>query len=438
MVRAPPARVKQRTSVGSRGVVYFFRNFRGIASLDGVVNMRSLALALIAVLTAVLLGEAALRLLGQSYYWAVARQPDPQLGWRPAPGISAWQRFEGNALIETNALGFRDVEHSPHKAPGTFRIAVLGDSFTEAVQVPLDQAWWRVMQRRLNTGACGLGAPDSRPAPARVEVLNFAVSGYSTAQALLAWRHVARRFDPDAVVLAFFVGNDLVENARALDHEALRPYLAAAGSALVLDDGFLSSPAYRFKTSSFGRMTDGLVVHSRIAQTLVQAWHVIRLNAQVRSDVPAQRRSVEPGVDDALYRQPDAEDWRGAWFATEAMLAAFAAEVREAGAQPLLMIVGTGAQVHPNPKVPAAFAMRLGVPDLGYPVRRLLHIASVRDLPALNLVLIMAAEAERSGSPLHGFDNSIVGFGHWNADGHRIAGQAAADALCQTVALKKG
>ena len=399
--------------------------------------MRSLALSLIAALLAALLGEAALRLLGQSYYWAVARQPDPQLGWRPAPGVSAWQRFEGEALVETNALGFRDVAHRRHKAPGTLRIVVLGDSFTEAVQVPLEQTWWRVMQRSLSTGVCAVGAPDSGLAPVPVEVLNFAVSGYSTAQALLAWRHIARRFEPDAVVLAFFLGNDLIENAKALDHEPLRPYLTDQGAALALDDGFLSSPEYRFKISLFGRMLDGLVVHSRIAQTVVQAWHAIRLNAEATSGLSAGRRWLEPGVDDALYREPDDEDWHGAWYATEAMLAAFAAEVREAGAQPLLMIAGTGAQVHPNPKVAAAFAAHFGVPDLGYPVRRLLRTASSQHLPAVNLPLVMATEAERSGSPLHGFDNSIVGFGHWNADGHRVAGQATADALCQMIALRR-
>jgi hypothetical protein len=220
-----------------------------------------------------------------------------------------------------------------------------------------------------------------------------------------------------------------------LDHEPLRPYLTPQGTALAMDDGFLSSPEYRFKTSLFGRMLDGLVVHSRIAQTAVQAWHALRITTQAHSDVPAGRRWLEPGVDDGLYREPDDEDWRDAWSATEAMLAAFAAEVREAGAQPLLMIAGTGAQVHPNPQLPAAFAARLGIPDLGYPVRRLLQAASAQRLPSVNLPLVMATEAERLGSPLHGFDNSIVGFGHWNAAGHRVAGQAAAEALCQTVDL---
>lgn len=395
--------------------------------------MRSLVLTLGAVMFALLLAEGLLRLIGQSYYWAVAKQPDPQLGWRPAPGVSAWQRFEGEALVETSTLGFRDVEHTPnrvrHQAGGGVRVVVLGDSFTEAVQVPLEQTWWRIMQHSLNAQGCGEGDWAGSPAGQGFEVLNFAVSGYSTAQALLAWRHVASRFAPDAVILAFFLGNDLVENAKALDAEPLRPYLAPHGRDLVLDDGFLASDEYRFKTSAFGRIIDRLVVHSRLAQTLVQVRHAVSLHRRIDGDEPG-RRSLEPGVDDALYREPADDAWQGAWSATESMLAAFAREVRQSGAQPLLMLAGTGAQVHPNPRVPAAVAAGIGVEDLGYPVRRLLQTADAQQLPVVNLPELMAKEAEQRQDPLHGFDNSIIGFGHWNAAGHRVAGRAATDALC--------
>jgi hypothetical protein len=116
---------------------------------------------------------------------------------------------------------------------------------------------------------------------------------------------------------------------------------------------------------------------------------------------------------------------------TEAILATFAEEVRGAGAEPLLLIAGTGAQVHPDAQASAAFARHVGVPDLGYPVRRLLSAAFVADLPAVNLPLVMAGEAERSGVMLHGFENAVPGFGHWNADGHRVVANAAAEALCR-------
>jgi hypothetical protein len=410
------------------------------------VCLGAVGLLLAASALSLLLGEGLLRIFGQSYYWALAKRPDPVLGWRPPPSIAAWQRFEGAALVRTNALGFRDRDHAPEKPPRTLRVAVLGDSFTEAVQVPLEQTWWRVMASRLGPADCPTGA--------RVEVLSFAVSGYSTAQSLLAWRAHARGFSPDAVVLALFIGNDLTENLRALDAEPLRPYLrpapspagpgsgagaqpdaVAAGGGLILDDGFRATPAYRRATSAAGRARQWLLLHSRIAQLVVQARDAWRLRGPVtatggpdagRSDV----EPGEPGVDNGVYRPPDTDVWRRAWRATEVMLAAFATETRAAGAEPVLMLIGTGAQVHPHERAALRFAAAIGVPDLGYPVRRLLAVARHNDLPVLNLPALMAAQAERDGVLLHGFPGGRPGFGHWNQAGHLSAGAEAARLVC--------
>lgn len=387
--------------------------------------MRALLLFLAALFLALLLAEGALRLVGQSYYWAVAKEADAVLGWRPAPNVAARQRLEGDALVRTNRLGFRDFDHDLEKPPGTLRIAVLGDSFTEAVQVPLEETWWRIMARRLSESGCGDGGPQT-PA-ARIEVLNFAVSGYSTAQSLRVLREEALRFSPDAVLLAFFLGNDLVENSAALDGEPMRPYLRPGDGSPAWDDGFRHSDAYRFKASPAGRFLDGLMRRSRIGQTVVQVRHMSKAHAQVGL---ALAEPAEPGVDNGIYRVPSDPAWRDAWAVTEALLASFAVEVRAAGAQPLLLVAGTGAQVHPNAAAVDAFARRIGVPDLAYPVQRLLRAASAADLPAVNLPAIMALEAERTGTLLHGFDNAMPGFGHWNAAGHRVAGDAAATALC--------
>jgi hypothetical protein len=381
---------------------------------------------LAAAVAALLLGEAVLRWAGQSYYWALAKRPDPVLGWRPEAAVSAWQRFEGGALIETNGLGFRDRDHAPDKPDGQVRIAVLGDSFSAAVQVPLEETWWRVLEGLLHGGGCGGHGADIVAGAAPVEVLSFAVSGYSPAQSLLAFRHEARRFAPDLVLLELFVGNDLIEGTGALDDESLRPYLVLEDGQLVLDDRFVDLPAFRLRSSSLGRAVAWLTRHSRILQTVVQARHALRGRARDVSGAVA-----EPGVDSNVYREPVSEGWRSAWSVTEAILATFAEEVRGAGAEPLLLIAGTGAQVHPDAQASAAFARHVGVPDLGYPVRRLLSAAFVADLPAVNLPLVMAGEAERSGVMLHGFENAVPGFGHWNADGHRVVANAAAEALCR-------
>ena len=42
----------------------------------------------------------------------------------------------------------------------------------------------------------------------KIEVINFGVTEYSTAQELLTLRHNAWNYNPDLIILAFFIGND--------------------------------------------------------------------------------------------------------------------------------------------------------------------------------------------------------------------------------------
>jgi hypothetical protein len=231
--------------------------------------------------------------------------------------------------------------------------------------------------------------------------------------------------------LAFFIGNDLKENLDALDEEPLRPYLIPSDEGLMLDDSFQRSTTYRDATRLAGRAQQWLIEHSRIIQLGVQARDALRV---ARIDSAQARNDEEPsewGVDNAVYRQPTTQDWEAAWIATEAMLAAFAKETRAAGAEPILMIIGTGAQVHPNPRGRARFAQALGIEDLGYPVRRLLATASRHRMPVINLPALWTGSARRSSEHRHGFPGGRPGFGHWNALGHAAAGSAAAEGVCR-------
>jgi len=116
---------------------------------------------------------------------------------------------EGSACIRINRYGVRQGDRAPAKPPGTFRVAVLGDSFIEAFQVSDEQTFCAQLERRLQD--C------SALTDRRVEVLNFGVSGYGTAQQLLMLRHYVWQYQPDVVVLAFFPGNDLRNNSAELE-----------------------------------------------------------------------------------------------------------------------------------------------------------------------------------------------------------------------------
>ncbi|HEX7878274.1 MAG TPA: SGNH/GDSL hydrolase family protein, partial [Candidatus Eisenbacteria bacterium] len=158
--------------------------------------------------------ELGLRLIGWSSPRLVEHDPDRGKAYRP--GIHWHQSEEGEADVVINRWGFRDRDWTVEKPPGTVRVALLGDSFVDGLQVPVDSTWARVAERRLN--ACRAFGDST------VEVMNFGVSGYGTAQELQTLRHEVLRFHPDVVVLSFLPGNDVRDNGLLLRRDPGRPY----------------------------------------------------------------------------------------------------------------------------------------------------------------------------------------------------------------------
>ena len=123
--------------------------------------------------------------------------PDPAVGWKhPESFTFNWNGrnpycIEFRVQITTNTFGFRDREWSIEKPPGTTRIAILGDSFIEALQVPLDLTATRLVAGQLA----------ARVRNTRVETMNFGVSNYGVGQYLMLYEHYVRRFRPDYVVV---------------------------------------------------------------------------------------------------------------------------------------------------------------------------------------------------------------------------------------------
>jgi hypothetical protein len=389
----------------------------------GPGRWKTLALVPLSFLLALLLAEVGLRLLDVSYYWAVARRVHPHTGWAPPPSVSAWQTIEGRARVEINRAGMRDRDHPLEPPPNTLRIAVLGDSFAEAVQVPVDETFWARMGQDLR----GCGALRGRA----VEVLNFAVSGYSTAQALLTYRHRVRPFRPDLVLLAFFAGNDLTENRRSLDGDLLRPYFTLREGRLVPDTGFRDSVEYQRGTSLAGRIEDWLIEHLRLVQMALRARDVWRLWRGEGPVAPTASELDEPGVDERVYRLPTEPEWEEAWAVTEEIIGQLAREARADGASFVLASASTGAQVHPDPAFREAFMRAHGIEDLLYPERRVAAYARQEGFLAVPLAGELQYLAMLSGAWLHGFPNSLPGVGHWNATGHRLAGELLANSLCR-------
>jgi len=121
-------------------------------------------------------------------------KPDLSVGYKPMEGKTMTQRREGFGTFTFNSFGMQNDQLPLNKEPGTLRIAVLGDSYVESIQV----------DRKANY--CSLLAADlSKKLNKKVEVLNFGVANYSIAQDYLRYQNLARKFAPDLVILGFRV-----------------------------------------------------------------------------------------------------------------------------------------------------------------------------------------------------------------------------------------
>jgi hypothetical protein len=368
---------------------------------------------------ALVLGELSLRLIDFSY--PIFYTYDDTVGVALRPGAEGWNRSEGEAFIKISSDGLRDREHSRKKPPNTVRIAVLGDSMAEALQVPQEATFWSVVERRVRD--CGeFGARD-------VEVLNFGVSGYGTAQELLTLRHRVSEYAPDIVVLAFYAGNDVRNNSRELEPMKLRPFFRVEKGALVEDDGFLRDPEYLSYKSTFGFRK--MLFELRSFQLLRR----VRVAIEQRASKEARAKrnpNAELGVDEKIFLQPLSAPWREAWDITERLIARTRDESAGMGARFLLVSIPIGIQVNPDPKVREQFARGIGASDLLYPDTRLRALGKKDGIDVLLLASPFQAYAEKNRVYLHGFSNTKPGSGHMNENGHRLAGELISDRLCRS------
>jgi lysophospholipase L1-like esterase len=382
----------------------------------------NLALAVGGIVVALLLLEIGLRAVGVSH--PRFHQEDPVLGMSLRPGMSGWYTKEGLAWVQINSQGFRERERSVQKPPGTLRVAVLGDSFTEALQVPIEDTFASTAEREL--AGCQAAAGRS------VEVLNFGVSGYGAASELLLLRDRVRAYQPDVVVLAFFTGNDVSNNAPRIKEGSLYPAFILRDGALVPDDAFRRNLA---RPSLARGVYEVLYDYSRMLQVVQR----VRLRTLLAPSVRLREEGADGEVDAAeeglpreVYREPTDTVTRDAWLVTEALLRTMSEETRAQGARFLLMTLSNPIQVHPDPAERQRFLQQPGIEDLFYADTRLAAFGERSGFAVLTLAPTLQREAESRQVFLHGFDGTL-GQGHWNAEAHHLAGRMLAQKLCTDV-----
>ena len=297
---------------------------------------RRLALAAAAGAALFAAAELGLRLAGvgaPAWY-----RPDPLLGWvlRPYAGSHGGARYG-----EVNAFGQRDNLHAADKRPGVYRIAVLGDELSEALDVPQRAAWWHRLPAALDR--CGFAAGRD------IEVLNFGVGGYSTAQESLVLETAVMRYRPDLVLLQVTAAKDIRENSRALATRLDRPFYALdEDGRLRLDDSFRQLADFDQRSQFRYELAREIVDRSRVLQALGRLEVVDR----ARAGAPATPDARDPRWEEAwrvtaaiLERMREFAGRNGARFAIVAAPAD--ARLASLGARLGIPVVNAGAAAHP-------------------------------------------------------------------------------------------
>lgn len=353
---------------------------------------------------------------------------DPEIGFHFAPQTELRRTNLSDYCIAqtTNSLGFADRE-PPAVTADERRILVLGDSFVEAVQVPIAQKLHVQLEQRL------------RERGDRVATMALGMSGSGTSTELAFYRHIGRRFTPNLVVLVF-VNNDVANNSALLEalrygwdpQHTPRPYFVPDGASWAwqpVDPAWAEfaakpppavPPAWHqtlFGWSRLYRWTEASLAWiggSSAAQVDRELGE--RIAALARPEWRAALQGWQPGTDldiDSMMLAADAPTaFRDAVGATEAALRALRDAVAADGAR-LLVVFAENVSIWQmtNPKQrplpPRAWL------DLVEP------ICSRLAVPTLDLAPAFTA-AGVSGRVTFARDR------HWNALGHATAAVAIA------------
>jgi lysophospholipase L1-like esterase len=341
----------------------------------------------------------------------------PGKGITYLPGAYYRHTKEGFSEGYINSHGFRDYERTYNKPANSFRILILGDSYVEALQVSLENAFPALLEKKLNKSST----------ETTFEVLNLGQSGFGTADAYMRYLNFGIHYSPDLVLLAFLTGNDIRDNSKFLSQGSLAYYFAYD------EKGRLQLDQSLFKEYDEGQTFSRQVFQyikrrSYLASLISERLYLLKLELRERSfaDHSAElgQSGSERGVDvfSALniYLSNPGDRWNEAFAVTQGLLRRFRDDVERNGSQFVLVTLSNAEQIHPE--VQAKLRKDYGVTfDFERPDRIIAEFAAKEHITHLELMPLFRDHHLRTGKYLHGFGGSTGG--HWNENGHRLAAE---------------
>lgn len=300
-------------------------------------------------------------------------------------------------LIETNSAGMRDREHGFDKPLGVYRILVLGDSFMEANQVKLEDAFVSVLEKSLSNKTGRV-----------IEVVNASVSGWGTDDELTYLMREGVKYRPDLVLVAMTLHNDVSDNLVEEYHEFNNGRIEQRPVIMVPWSSHLSVSVKEWMAS-----------HSHLYQVILRG---IRVNV-----VSKQGRSLQSHVAGLLRRVPESHIQVG-WEMTRELLQKMRQTADTINARMVIMLLPLSVQVYEEtlPDFLASNSLKEVDIDLFKPQKVMQAIGVDIRVPIVDLHPVFHETKATCRCALF-----VPNDGHWNKLGHQIAGEAAERGLLQ-------
>ena len=356
----------------------------------------SILLVLGSVVLSGMLGEIFLRMINAFPPDVHAHDPNTGLIYFSPNSSVAWQNACATNTIESNAAGFHAFPFSPAKTEHEFRIAIVGDSFTESLQVSRKEHAAHLLEEKLNA------LPGRHP---NYIVRPFGISGNGTYLNTLYADTYVMDFAPDLIIDAFFLGNDVNDDARPMVHV---PRFANAGELLVAPAGKLGVP--------WTTRVKALVKHSAIVRGV---YHAYLSRRQRHSDETLTTSTTTQTLSgpQQIYLVHNVPFWEDAWKLEARLLKGFNKLSGEHKAKFMVLSISDPLAVHPE-LAKDAFPQLTGI-DLMKPEKKLEQITAELGIPTLSLGPIFRGNASSTGEMSY-----WSCYRHWNQTGHEWAADA--------------
>jgi hypothetical protein len=422
------------------------------------VILSRIVLSAIGIILALVVIEVGLRLIPLTYLDDIIERSsqrlqlyrlDPRIGWTLNPKAESviTTRSERTIPISVNSLGLRDTEHTYEKPPGVFRGLMLGDSFTEALDVYLEESYPYRVEKCLN-----------QHLTQQIEIINGGVSGYNTADEYLFYKHEGVKYNPDLVLLLLYIGNDFAGLNRDIDNDRL--VAGFGGYRFFLKDGQLKHVWLSWENPEDGTTSPVVLFlrnHSRLYRILahpeskIYDWYknqVARWWPQPRSDSEDDDDEETLSLDWYYYIHYDdfannpttPAKLRKVWAVFQAIISQLNSEVTGRGGQLAIIIIPADYQVSQTPRnrLLGRYSVfndeslmeywRLNEPNV-----TIIREMERQGIPVLDLMPYFQSHYEAGGAALY-FD----GFAdeHLNQHGQKLAGDIICDWLIQNQSVR--